>query len=150
MSELDTPLDDYWYSRDLPVLREAARQAAASSERLNADVQRMAAAANTDPDGVEAALKWLEDGNYLATVRSPTRADGQATVWGVEILERGRRTVGIWPSQQEPVDRLLEALRQAEEHTSDEEDRTALARAGRYLAALPRDIVAEVIASVVT
>jgi hypothetical protein len=150
VSELDIPIDDCWYSRDLPVLREAARQAAANNDRLNADTQRMATAANTDTDGVEAALKALEDGHYVSVLRSPTRADGHATVWGVEIRERGRRTVGIWPNQQQPVDRLLEALRQAEEHTSDEDDRTALAKAGRYLASLPRDIVAEVIASVLT
>ena len=150
MSELDTPIDDYWYTRDLPVLREVARQVIASDDLINADTHRMAEAANTDADGVEAALTWLEDCGYLTTRRSPARADGHATVWGVEILERGRRTVGIWPNQQDPVDRLLEALRQAEENTSDEDDRTALAKAGRYLSVLPRDIVAEVIASVLS
>ncbi|UFN45188.1 hypothetical protein [Nocardioides okcheonensis] len=150
MSDDDMPIEDQWYRRDLPVLREVARQAAASGEVINAATFRMAQVADTDAAGVDAALRWLEESRYIGVRRGPTRANGQATVWGVDLLERGRRTVGIWPSQQEPVDRLIEAFRQAEANTSDDDDRSTLRRVAGYLAALPRDIVAEVLASAVT
>ena len=65
------------------------------------------------------------------------------------ITERGRRTVGLWPST-ESVDALVDALRQAEETTNDPEEKTLLRRAGGAIGSVSRDIMVDVIAAVVS
>lgn len=141
------PLPDRWRSRDLPILLEAARHADRGDEP---DLPAMAAVAGCEPRDVERSLVALEDAGYLRTVRGPDTLTGPGTIWELEILERGRRATGLWPNGDDAVAQLLDALRQAEDLVDDPEEKTALRKAGGQLATVSRNVVAEVIAAVVT
>ena len=147
LSVSQEPLPDRWRSRDLPILLETARQADRGDEP---DLTAMAAVAGCEPRDVERSLAALADAGYLHAVRGPDTLAGPGTIWELEILERGRRATGLWPNGDDAVAQLLDALRQAEDLVDDPEEKTALRKAGGQLATVSRNVIAEVIAAVVT
>lgn len=66
------------------------------------------------------------------------------------LTGRGRRATGLWPNGEDAVEQLIDAMRQAEDLVSDDDDKTALRKAGGQLASVSRGVLAEVIAAVVT
>lgn len=140
-------LPDRWRSRDLPVLIEVMRQAEAGEEP---NTVAMAEAAEIDRDAVAGVLVALESAEYLRTGRSPARGGHDGTLRKIEVLERGRRATGLWPDGDTAVEQLLDSLRQAEELTANPDDKSALRQAGAQLGAVSRDVLAEIIAAVVS
>lgn len=71
-------------------------------------------------------------------------------MWLIDSLtERGRRTVGLWPSG-EDVDALVDALKQAEQSTSDPAEKSLIRRAIGAVTAVSRDIMVDVTAAVIS
>lgn len=137
-------LPDRWAEIDLPVLVAAARLLEEGTEVLWESL--IADATGLDKDAVLRALSNL-DGAYLNGRSS--RGDGRLQSFVViELTERGRRVVGLWPSG-ESVDALVDALRQAEDATDDPEEKGALRRAAGAVMGVSRDIMVDVVAAVV-
>ena len=139
-------LTDQWHSRDLPTLVEAVDQLEFKTMVTSAEV---ADALQQDMADTARAFQALV-GVYLIGKVQRT-GDGEIYLaFATGVTERGRRATGLWPDGDAAVEQLLSALRQAEKLTDDEDERAALRKAGGQLSSISRDIVAEVIAAVVT
>jgi hypothetical protein len=91
------------------------------------------------------SLVALHDAGYIRG----ERLEGLSETFIVTgITERGRRAVGLWPSE-DSFEALLEGLEQAAERTDDPKKAGALRRAGRYLREAPRDLVVDVVGAVI-
>jgi hypothetical protein len=137
-------LEDRWASRDLPVLRETARLLDGGTARVQ--VKDLVEPTGLDQESIVLALNALVPG-YLDG--KPMDSWGGRLDWFVkEITERGRRTVGLWPTG-ESVDALVDALRQAEAATDDPEEKSALRRAAGAVLGVGRDVMTDVMAAVI-
>jgi DNA-binding transcriptional ArsR family regulator len=126
-------LDSTWETRDYPTLLAAARILDTSAhsvlaEEIAEDITRDCGLSVED---VTHALIALGEGGYLTVTR-------ELVVSGV--TERGRRAVGLWPSDDDSVDALAEVLLQAAEQTDDPEDKTRLRKAGEAVAGLSHNV----------
>lgn len=100
-----------------------------------------------EDDEVIAALKGLLHG-YIVGKPMETMG-GTIDFFVTDLTERGRRSVGLWPSG-ESADALVDALRQAEELTEDPDEKTMIRRAAGAIGSVSRDIMVDVVAAVVS
>ena len=147
MTDRPTPLNDRWHSRDFPVLVEAARLIDQADEL---HIATIAHTLGIDADEVKRALSALKQAGYLQDGRitlAPSRLAGPSlaapTPTSIELTERGRRAVGIWPSGQ-AADSLVDALRQAEDLVTDPEEKTLLRRAAGAMGSVSREVLTDV------
>lgn len=133
---------DQWHTRDLHVLRAVA------DHDPHEDNWAATICAETllDPDDFAESLRALEEANYVEAHWS--RRMGGDFPMSARLRERGRRAVGVWPSA-EATDRLIDALRQAEESTDDPEEKTLIRRAAGALGMVSREVMTDVLAAVV-
>lgn len=139
----DQIMEDTWFSRDLPVLDAAVRHVDEDTGRI-ADPDLLAEEAGIPRDDVRRSLQALS-GVYL---RTEGTMQGDHLV--MDVTPEARRAVGQWPTPENVANRLLAVLEQAADQTGDEEQRTRLRRAADSLKGLGRDVLPEVIASVIT
>lgn len=148
MTDLER-LPDRWTTRDYRVLLEIAR-AIDRGDRAKPD--QVAEILGLTEDETNRTISDLKDAGYLDERPNIARHDGKPIGFGGNYLiltERGRRTVGLWPSG-ESVEALVDALRQAEDATQDPEERTLLRRAAGAVLNVPRDVMVDVMAQVIT
>lgn len=138
-------LPERWTTRDLPFLTEAARRLDAGQRDIRAtqladelDMSREDALA-----AASALVPSYLEGEPLDTMQA--RIDFFLS----GLTERGRRAVGLWPSG-ESADALVDALRQAEEATDDPEEKSLIRRAAGAVGGVSRDIMTDVMASVIS
>jgi hypothetical protein len=141
----DDRLPDRWHSRDFRVLLEVARLIDAHEEF---DVEALEPALQLSESDVQDALIALESGRYVQLHGNRT-ASGDMYVFGVTLLERGRRSVGLWPNEEHAADALIDLLTQAADQVEDEDDAGALQRAGRLLRGVPSAVIADVTAALI-
>jgi hypothetical protein len=138
-------LPDRWHSRDFPVLLEAARLLDAGEMPVSSD--DIAANLGFEEDEAVAALQALH-GIY-------TTGDALSSLGGVMgylitgLTERGRRVSGLWPDEDQTADALVKLLTKAGDQVQDEEDASALKRAGRLLRGVPASVLADVTAALI-
>jgi hypothetical protein len=146
----DETLADRWTSRDKPVLMEFARRI--DDGETAVDSRQVAAHLDLDEAECARVAVALADDGYLKIAGKPITAwgSGPVIVLVADLTGKGRRATGIWPDSDDAVERLLQALRQAEDLADDPDDKTALQKAGGQLASVSRNVLAEVIAAVVT
>lgn len=138
-------LPDRWHSRDFPVLVEAARLLDAGEMPVSSD--DIAANLGFDEDDVVAALQALH-GAY--TTGDPLNSLGGVMGFMITgLTERGRRVTGLWPDEDRTADLLVELLTKAGDQVRDEEDASALKRAGRLLRGVPASVLADVTAALI-
>lgn len=147
-----TGLSDRWSTREFPVLVEVARRLDEEGEATNEVVVHgaVAEALSLDVDGVEASVRALIDAGYLRREK-PGRESLRASWSGwhnLELTERGRRAVGLWPSG-EGVDALVDALRQAEAETTDPEEKSRIRQAAASVMGVSRDVMVDVLGAVI-
>ncbi len=135
------PLPDTWYTRDLLVLREVARRAEAG-EPLNATA--VANALGLDERTIGRAGTRLLEAGYI----TGTEAFGAGVVLFGDVTASGRREVGQWPNA-DAVDRLITALEQAIEQTTDDDKRSRLRRLTDSVKDAPREVVTSVLAAAI-
>lgn len=140
-----TALDNTWTTRDLPILRSALRRLDAGEDFP--DLEEIRAEVGLDVTQMRAGLRALEHAGppYIEltyTMAGPARVGGH--VKGVS--ERARRELGTWPSATSMVDRLVEALEDAEEEEQEPERKSKLRAARDALAGMARDVAVTVIA----
>lgn len=138
------PLPDRWSSRDFPTLQALARHIDDNGPD-DIDLAQVAAIAGLPEDQVERALHLLEQSQDVEAEWGPMVVSGDQDLHAVDLTERGRRAVGIWPSS-EGFDALVDALRQAEDTTSDPEEKTLIRRAAGAVGMVSRDVMVDVIA----
>jgi hypothetical protein len=95
--EVETVLDDTWYSRDLPVLTAIAEKLERSSAPV--DTEQLIAELGLTRQDLTAALRAL-DVEYLI-VRWPERITfrrSEPSTVVERITSRAREAVGFWPS----------------------------------------------------
>ncbi|MBA4609271.1 hypothetical protein H1W00_12345 [Aeromicrobium sp. Marseille-Q0843] len=139
-------LSDQWHSRDLPVLVETADRLRTSPTVASGQV---APAVGIDAAETARAFDALIGTYLLGKVQRTGNGEIYVAI-ASGVTERGRRATGLWPDGDSAVEHLLSALRQAEELTDDPDDKSALRKASGQLASVSRNVVAEVIAAVVT
>ena len=103
----DRPLDDAWFTRDLPVLRAIARLVD-SSEHGSAPylLGAVVPASGLPKAEVIAAAKALAAAGYI----EPLTNHAGDIVRITAISAEARRLAGLWPTPQGEWDRLLEQL----------------------------------------
>jgi hypothetical protein len=111
------PTADRWASRDLPALQYIVAQ----FETDDPDVQRetISAALGISESEADLAVQNLERGRYVTHV--------QPTFGGFivgDITERALTTVGVWPTPETALDRIIAALEAIADNTDDEDTRT--------------------------
>lgn len=146
-------LDDTWACRDLPVLVEVAGIA----DKLDTvQPSRVAAATGLDDHDVLAAIQALVHAGYLHENRSKLGLNGSGDIYVVMPgwlipSERGRRAVGLWPSEETALDRMVEKLRAiAEDAEADEETRSRARRILDNILAGGREIGLAVASAMIT
>lgn len=141
------PLSDTWASRDLPVLRAAAKLIDNRPGDIVQLRDLMAELDGMDETDVARAVLAL-NGTYLHETHNSAWGGEIVVLMVTDITERGRRAVGLWPSG-ETAESLIDALRQAEQATSDPAEQSRIRQATGALMALSRDLLIDVTASVI-
>ncbi len=140
-------LPDRWHTRDFPVLLATARILESEGRTADSQEEEFQQAANCDEQDLVRALQALKQAGYIEAEQTAMLA-GNDTVWATGLTERGRRAVGLWPGD-DAADALIDALRQAEESTTDPDERSAIRRAWSSLGGVSRDVMVDVVAAVV-
>ena len=78
-------------------------------------------------------------------MKEDRRANWLKSATVTALTERGRRSAGLWPSQEDRLASLIASLHSAADEATDEKDRTLLKRFGAGLAAAPGTIVSGVV-----
>lgn len=107
----------------------------------------IAANVGFDEDDVVAALQSLH-GTY-ATGEALNSLGGAMGFFVTGLTERGRRVTGLWPDEDQTADALVDLLTKAGDQVQDEEDASALKRAGRLLRGVPASVLADVTAALI-
>jgi hypothetical protein len=138
-------LESTWHTRDLPVLIAAARKLESGHAKFRAS-ELAPEVGIGEGDATRAAIA-LAEGRYLQ-VNPIGSMQGLSGAIVIALTERGRRTVGLWPSE-DLGDDLVATLRQAAEAVPDEDERGMLKKAANALGGVSRDILTEVAAAVI-
>ena len=138
-----------WETRDLPVLRalvQAVDEGVRSPIRADEVVRRT----GFDADTVQDALWALagEQPPFFEYIDASTFDRRDLVV--SQLTGHARRTVGTWPTADAWADHLIKALAEAAAQEPDEAERGKLRRAADVLGGLGRDVLAEVVTTVIT
>lgn len=137
-------LPDVWTTRDFPVLVEVARQVDAGSGRV--DVKQVADAVELNEQDVElAGAALLRRG--LVSVQG---ASGKPVLWFKGVSAEAYFLTGLHPSGDDVVTALIDALRQAADHTPDPEEKSRLRRLADNAGTVSRDVLGGVLVNLAT
>lgn len=146
-------LGDTWNSRDFPVLLEISHLADTGQRVLPAQV---ASATGLTEEDVDLAIEALVLTGLLIENRNKVKFNGGGDRYIIlagwlNPSERGRRLVGLWPSQQTALELMLEQLQAIADNPATTED--GRSRAKKILDAFAgtgREIAVQVAASIIT
>lgn len=117
------PLPDVWHDRDLPVLREVCR--IKDRQRGAVDLKPVAETLGLSSEQVTAAALNLERGGHVELMRGM----GSTGVTHVkDVTGQALREVGLWPSPDTALDRMIAALQSIAENADNDEDTRTRAR----------------------
>jgi len=110
-----------WDTRESKILDAVA---SAETQGVDANNEWLETATGLKQSEVALGLRALYEADYLTGIDATTMDGPSFYLMAVRLLERGRRTVGQWPSE-DPVQLLLQILdaRIAEASTEDERSR---------------------------
>lgn len=144
---------DRWHDRELPVLLVIAQQlntnpsTAVHDGALLQDLRSQHVLDDRDQmmDALTALHPTYIDASLTASggTRLPTRATVN------DLTDAGRQVTGLWPSSEDTREAFLEALRNAEEQTSDPEDKKWLRRMREGAGSLTGGLLTNLIATIV-
>ncbi|NYJ08945.1 hypothetical protein [Petropleomorpha daqingensis] len=106
MDPLARPLDDVWFTRDLPVLRAIARLVDAPQHGGAPYLGQVVPASGLPKPDVTAAARALVDSGYVEAL---TNYAGEIVRF-TGISAEARRLAGLWPTPQGEWARLVEQL----------------------------------------
>jgi hypothetical protein len=124
-----------WLSQELPIL-EAIRRAEISGD--NVDSAAAAAVPGLPRERYMTIIESLNDASYLEARILP--GDNQImSVHVLRLMERGRRAVGQWPSE-DVFEAFLELLKNRIEETDNDVEKGRLRRALESMTAIGRQV----------
>jgi hypothetical protein len=137
-------LPDVWETRDYPVLKEVVRRLDAGEQFvMPGDVAESVGMTEADVAAAGRALKRrgfiTASGSMAAEIETFDDVSGQAYL-----------ITGLHPDGDDAVSRLVDALRQAAEQTSDPEEKGKLRQVAEQIGGLSRDVAAGVMTAVLT
>lgn len=112
-------LPDTRHSRDLPVLRSIAAQLEGRSLYGYATISQVAEDLSLNDDDVQRAIRALEGEGLIRRHENPG-------LFGrvVGMSGEARRLVGLWPTAETALDRMIAALEAIAENTEDDDTRS--------------------------
>ena len=129
---MSDPLDDVWFTRDLPVLRAIARLVDSPAHGGAPYLGQVVPASGLPKPQVAAAARALLQAGYVAAL---TNVAGEVVRF-TGLSAEARRLAGLWPTPQGEWDRLREQLALRAEKAPTEVERSrwqALAAAAEGL-----------------
>lgn len=135
-------MEETWTNRELPVLRYLV-ECFDDPDVHRVDLSEISAATGLDDEQVRRALRALSEA-------SPDYIHGRKTaqtsypVLLTGVTERARRDVGVWPTPDSLVDRLVTAFDVAADQEPDPERQGRLRQIARSLGGSFRDIAVQV------
>lgn len=137
--------EDRWLAIDLPVLEATARLEEGDDPHFG--LHALVAETGLDATVVKHSLRRL-DGSYLSFTAMPGDGDPLHAVRSVRLLSAGRRATHQWPSPEETIAALAEALNAAAETESDPEEASRLRKAATAVGGVSRDLATNIAATV--
>ena len=116
----DGPVDDVWFTRDLPVLRAVARLVDSPAHGGAPYMGQVVPASGLPKGDVAAAARALVAAGYVEVL---TNVAGDVVRF-TGISPEARRLAGLWPTPQGEWDRLLEQLAARAANAPTEVERT--------------------------
>ncbi|WP_460967359.1 hypothetical protein [Pedococcus soli] len=136
-------LEDVWASRDFPVLREAVRMKDADPRIVITQAQ-LQEATGLDEDMVSRSIVALSRAGLVELLG---RMSGYGHVSNVSPA--AYQLVGLWPDASDATDRVLWEIERRIE-TATPEERTKLQKLRDGVVGVGRDLMTDVMASVIT
>ena len=137
-------LPDVWTSRDFPVLKEVVRRLDEGDQFIMASA--IAESLDMAEEKVIAAGRALRrrglittSGSMAAELETFDDVSGEAYI-----------VTGLHPDGDDAVSRLIDALRQAAENTSDPDEKSRLRQVANQIGGLSREVAAGVMTAVLT
>ncbi|GGF49113.1 hypothetical protein [Ornithinimicrobium tianjinense] len=137
-------LDDVWFDRDLPVLREVARRI--DGGEPTPTVTSVAESLSMEVDVVQLAAKALERRGYVGTLGTA----GRAVLRFKDLSGSAYLVTGLHPSGDDFRERLVSILEGLAERADNEDDASALRKTATQFGVLSRDALAGLAASMAT
>ncbi|WP_143267843.1 hypothetical protein [Amycolatopsis alba] len=138
-------MDDSWYSRELPVLEAVVGKFEEYTSGTYPEVSDLVESTGFKMDQVIKALDAL-DGEYLEV----RRGVGNPAKWYVpRIFSSARRAVGQWPTGENLADRVIAAIDETANNTSDPIAKGRLKKVSETLGGAAKEILTKALAEVV-
>jgi hypothetical protein len=137
-------LDDVWHNRDLPVLREVCR--IKEQRRGAVDLQPVAETLGLSHEQVTAAALNLERDGLVELLNG----FGSGLPHVKDVTGQALRAVGLWPSPDTALDRMIVALQAIAANSDDEDTRTRARKVLEGFAGAGRQIGVAVVAAALT
>ena len=117
-----------WEERELPILDAIAGVEDDQGEKVER-IDTIVDLTGLERRDVALGLRALLDAGYVDAIdaSSPIVGDEGAEFLNIGLLERGRRVIGQWPSE-DAGDDLLELIRERADNATTEEERSRLRR----------------------
>ena len=138
-------IHETWTSRELPILRVALRHYEAGERPVSLELIRAETGLSADQVTIGAEALADADPPYLEVAFGAREVGSRATNGDVtRVLERTRRDLGSWPTPENMLDGLIEALNSEADRASDDQ-KTRLHAAADALSGVAREIAIRVI-----
>jgi hypothetical protein len=137
-------LDDVWHSRDLPVLREVCRTN--QQQRGPVDLEPISETLGIGYEQVTAAALNLERDGLVELLYG----FGAGVTHVKDVTGQALREVGLWPSPDTALDRMIAALQEIAANTDDEDTRSRARKILEGFAGAGRQIGVAVTAAALT
>ena len=133
-----------WNERELKILEAVAR--CEESDEINVGVADLANRAALDPQTTARGVRALVDAGYMTGADAST-LDGYDLL-APRLLERGRRAIGQWPSEQ-TFEAFLQALDEQIVETEDPLERSRLEKLRAAAADVGKGVVGAVLTAII-
>lgn len=140
------PIRSTWEKRDLPLLESIARAEGQDNSRrpLNSLDPGLREASGLDEREFQLGLQALYDAGYIAG--NARDFGGEFHLIGIRLLERGRRTVGQWPPEDQ-YDAFVAVLEQQIAAAGSDDERSRLERVREVALGVGRDVLTSVLSA---
>jgi hypothetical protein len=140
-------IHETWTSRELPILRVALRHYEAGERPVSLEVIRAETGLTADQVTIGAEALASADPPYLEVVLGDRAVGSRETNGDVmRVLERTRRDLGSWPTPENMLDGLIQALNSEADRASDDQ-KGRLHAAAEALSGVAREISIRVISA---
>ena len=133
--------EDRWAACDLPILEAIARLEEGPDSHFGA--HQLATESGLDLESVKQSLRRLE-GEYVSFKAMPGDNDPLYSVRNIRLLGPGRRATRQWPSPENALASLVDAITEVADHEPDAEKQSKLRRAAVAVAGITGDLATNV------